>query len=97
MFTAATQSFQVIVIINKNFKIISVIIHNNTLLITVATKLHAAVREWRDLDLVDGGRELSYLLLASSPSASIGTESSLRTQSSNSSLGKFRLSTSSEL
>ena len=40
------------------------------LLITVATKLHvyATVREWRDLDVVhvDGGRELSYLLLASS-------------------------------
>ena len=28
------------------------IIHNNT----IATELHVVVREWRDLDLVDGGR-----------------------------------------
>ena len=39
----------------------------------ITTKLHAAVREWRDLDLVSGGRELSYWLIASSQlSASIG-------------------------
>ena len=53
---------QVEIVIIIILMIVSVIIHNNTILfITVATKLHVA---WRDLDLVDGGRELSYLLLA---------------------------------
>ena len=84
MFNAVTRSFQV----RGRFTIIQ--------LITIATMLHAVVREWRDLDLVGGCREFSYLLLASSQSASIG-DSSQRTQSSNSSLRKFRLCTSSEL
>ena len=65
MFTAMMRSFQV----RKRFTIIQ--------LITIATMLHAAVKEWMDLDPVSGGRKFSYLLVASSQNASIG-ESSLR-------------------